>query len=230
MNVKQHLKQRAQTDLQTIKDSDNGNTLRKLGVEYPVPQSKKKRFGSKWLFAAMGATLSLVLVLCVIFLLPTQEGPIYLDENVEKITATFEDLNSDIHDFYLNVDESVFSVQTRKTIDKITGDVLYYIINLDSYDTVYQIEIVIVCNPRYHYSQFEFPITPITAEIENFKLLYHSIESEPDPQFGLTYLSCLAEITGKTDTIYFTKYQEMLLTPDGTFLQMVQELVQPATK
>lgn len=231
MNVKRHLKQQAQTDLQTIKDSDNGNTLKTLGVEYPTQQPKKRQTWSKWLFASMGAVLSLALVLCVVFLLPSQNTePIYLEENEERIESNIDEANKSAHDFFLNIDESLYSIQTRKTVDKITGDVLCYTVNLDSYDTVYQIEIVIVCNPRYHYSQFEFPITPITAEIENFKLLYHSIESEPDPQFGLTYLSCLAEITGKTDTIYFTKYQEMLLTPDGTFLQMVQELVQPATK
>ena len=115
MNVKRHLKQQAQTDLQTIKDSDNGNTLKTLGVEYPTQQPKKRQTWSKWLFASMGAVLSLALVLCVVFLLPSQNTePIYLEENEERIESNIDEANKSAHDFFLNIDESLYSIQTRK--------------------------------------------------------------------------------------------------------------------
>lgn len=126
--------------------------------------------------------------------------------------------------------EIIYSVQITKTYDSISGDALYYKMSLDSFDTLISLEIVAVCNPRFHYSTFYFSsTTPDQAMLPQYKMLYER-EIAPNPQYGLDSLSCIAKIDGKTDTTYVTRYTELLIEPDGNFFDVIQQIVQPVTR
>ncbi len=230
MKAKKYLKEKARKDQQEIMDADDGRTLRALGVKYPAAAARPKRGGwKKWAIGGAIATASLVLIVSFAVSHTFHPKDVYLEANFETRASSCAELNSEMHDFAFEIDESVYSVQLTRTNDSVSGDVLYYKISLDRYNALSKIEFVAVCNAKFDYTPFEFESKPQTKALESYKIKYHFITAK-DEQFGLDNLLATAEIDGKTDTVYVTKYEELLDKPDPAFFGVIESIVQPVNK
>lgn len=227
MNAKKYLKQQAHKDRQDILDADKGETLRALGVSYPSV-SQKQRVLKRWLIGAASAVVSIILIVCVIVFYPTEHEIVYWDVNFESRISTASEMNSELHDFSFAIDENVFSAQISRMNDSISGDVLYYKVSLNSYDAFIKMDLVVVCNSRYSYTDFSFATTPEEKFLDSYNVVY-SFQTRPDLQFGLEQLTGNAEIDGKNDTLYVITYTELLVDANPAFFDIIQKIVQPVT-
>ena len=225
MNVKRYLKKQARKDQQAIIEADRGDTLRALGVDYPAPKQKKRNIMG-WSLGAAGVAVSAILIVSIVMFYPTQAETIYWDMNFENRASTLSEMNSELHDFAFEVNESAYSVRLTRTSDSVSNDLLYYTIFLNSYDSLVKMELVAVCNPKFEYKDFEFLQAPTSKSLPLYNVLYE-FETRPDPQFDLEWLSCTAEIDGKQDIVYVRKYEELLVQPDPAFFDIIQTIVKP---
>ena len=225
MNVKRYLKKQARKDQQAIIEADEGKTLRVLGIDYPAPKQKSRMIPS--ILGIAGAAVSIVLIVCIITFYPFQSNVEYIDANFENRTASLTEMNSELHDFTFEVDESVYSIRLARISDRVSNDLLYYTISLNSYDSLVTMDIVAVCNPNFEYKDFEYSKAPTLKALPLYDVLY-DFQTKPDPQFGLDLLSCTAEIDGNRDIVYVRKYQELLVQPEPAFFDIIQTIVKPA--
>lgn len=225
MNVKKYLKKQAEQQKQEILNSDNGERLRDL--QNMVEEKPKKRPKLRvWLPATLSAvTAAAVVLTCVIIYYPTENERIeYLDANLISVDSTLEELNKDVKEVELQVDSAIYSYTVKKTSDLVSGDVLFYITTIKSLDTFVKMDIVNVCNPNYKYKDFNLPNNPTTTKLTNYTVSY-KISTSINEEFGLETLHASAEIHKGKEYIYVTNYSEMLLTPDGSFLEILQSIV-----
>ena len=179
-----------------------------------------------WLLGAASVAVSCILIICVVIFYPTQSPTIYWDMNFENRASTLTEMNSELHDFTFEVDESVYSIRLSRISDSVSNDILYYTISLNSYDSLVTMELVAVCNPKFEYKGFEFSRTPTSKSLPLYDILY-VFETSPKPQFGLDLLSCTAEIDGNRDIVYVKQYEELLVQPEPAFFDIIQTIVKP---
>ncbi len=226
MNVKRYLKKQARKDRQAIIDADDGKTLRALGIDYHAPKPKKRRL-TGWLLGAASVAVSSILIVCIVMFYPTQQPQtIYWDMNFESRESTLSEMNSELHDFTFEIDESIYLPQIARTYDSVSNDLLYYTISLNSYDSFVTMELVAVCNPQFEYKNFEFSQTPSAKSLDQYDILY-DFRTKSEAHFGFELLSCLAEIDGKQDIVYVRKYEELLVQPEPAFFDIIQTIVKP---
>lgn len=225
MNVKRYLKKHAEKDRQKILSADNGAFLREL--EQMVVEKPKKRPQLRvWLPATLSAVASAaVVVTCIVVYYPSESEHIeYLDANLIYSDSDLDELNKDIKQVDLQIDTSLYSYFVKKASDKVSGDVLFYSISIKSIDTFTQLEIVTVCNENYQYKDFSFSDTTNSVVLDNYSVTYETSVSV-DPEYGVDLLNGLAEIHKGDEYIYVTKYSELLLSPEGSFLEILQSIV-----
>lgn len=224
MNAKSYLKKQARKDQQAIIDADDGKTLRALGIDYHAHKQKNRMLPS--ILGIAGTAVSIVLIVCIIAFYPFQSKVEYIDANLESRKSTISEMNSELHDFTFEIDESSFSVQMTRTYDSISNDSLFYTVFLKSYDSLVNMQLISVCNPKFEYKAFEFLQTPTSKSLPLYDVLYE-FETRPDPQFDFEWLSCTAKINGKQDIIYVKQYEELLVQPEPAFFDIIQTIVKP---
>ena len=226
MNVKRYLKKQARKDQQAIIEADDGKTLRVLGIDYSAPKQKNRRIMG-WLLGAASVAVSSILIVCIVIFYPTQQPQtIYWDMNFESRESTLSEMNSELHDFTFEIDESRYWPQIARTYDSVSNDLLYYTISLNSYDSLVKMDIVAVCNPKFEYKDFEYSKAPTLKALPLYDVLY-DFQTKPDPQFGVDLLSCNAEIDGKQDIVYVKQYEELLVQTEPAFFDIIQTIVKP---
>lgn len=224
MNVKRFLKKQARKDQQAIIEADDGKTLRALGIDYHAHKQKIRILPS--ILSIAGAAVSIVLIVCIIAFYPFQSKVEYIDANLESRESTLSEMNSELHDFTFEIDESIYLPQIARTYDSVSNDLLYYTISLNSYDSLVKMELVAVCNPKFKYKDFEFSQTPSTKSLDQYNILY-DFRTKTEEQFGLESLSGIAEIDGKQDIVYVRQYEELLVQPEPAFFDIIQTIVKP---
>lgn len=207
-------------------DADDGKTLRALGIDYHAPKQKNRRIMG-WLLGAASVVASSILIVCIVIFYPAQQPQtIYWDANLESRESTISEMNSELHDFFIEIDESSFSVQMTRTYDSVSNDALFYKVLLKSYNSIVTMELIAVCNSKFEYKAFEFLQTPTSKSLPFYNVLYE-FETRPDPQFDLEWLSCTAEVDGKQDIVYVKQYEELLVQPEPAFFDIIQTIVKP---
>lgn len=225
MNVKKYLKQQAEQDKQKILNADGGEFLREL--QQMVEEKPKKRPRLRvWLPATLSAVASAaVVVTCVVVYAPSgSEHTEYLDNNLISVDSTIEELNQDVKEVDLQIDPATYSYTIKKTSDSVSGDVLYYLVKIESVDTLIQMNIVTVCNPYYTYKDFSFSDATTEIKLDNYSVTYES-SVNVDPEFGFETLEIQAHISKGKENIYILNYAELLLSSDGSFLEVLQSIV-----
>lgn len=220
------MKNQAQQDRQAILEEDGGKTLSVLGVDCNKKKQPRHRI---WIAGAAGMAVSLAVVLVCVFTIdpPASQPEKFLEENFATETSTVEQMNTELHDFFLTIDEDAFQIYITRTYDSVSQEALFYQLSINRYDNSLHGEFYITCNENYHYSDFTFSKTPIVENLPNYSVTY---QLESTMKFGLEQINCKAQIEGNTDHIYITKYDELLLDPDHTFLDSVQTLIHPTEK
>ena len=233
MNVKKYLKQQAEQDRKEILASDDGEFLRALQQQVqPKPQAKKRVPLRVWLPSLASAVAAVVLITCIAVYYPFDtDQPVvppppkeYLDANLSTTDSTLEEFTRDVKEFGLQIDSALYTYNVKKTSDSVSGDVLYYHVVIDDFDLIYHMEIVTVCNPNYKYKDFTFEEQTSEATLTAYTVTY-STSTTVDPEFGIEILHAKAQIQKGQEMIYVLNYSELLLSPDGTFLETLQSIV-----
>ncbi len=223
MNVKKYLKKQAEQDKQEIRDSDNGERLRAL-QELVTEKPKKRPALRVWLPAALSAVASIVVMItCLVVYYTKDDEAHYLDTNLIFTVSSLEELNQDLDEFEIQFNPA-YSYNVKKTSDKVSGDVLYYFTQIQIPDSFIALDFVTVCNPNYEYKHFELSGKTTTAQLANYTVTYSSF-IETDPQFDFETLKANAEIHKGKESVYVTQYTEILFTPEGSFLEVLQSIV-----
>lgn len=226
MNVKKYLREQAKKDYQEILSADDGELLRSLQARV-VEKPRKCRYPSHfkaWIAGVASIMVAVIVVVCTIAFFPTDSPEIYLEENHASYVSDLGSLNQDMHEFYLTVDDSLYDIHVNKTIDKISGDVLFYSANIVSFDTLVRADIVAVCNKHYKYN-FHTPDEPVTAELEHYRIVYQTTISA-DPDFGVNMLNGIGAIQKESEYIFITSYNELMLDENGSFFDIIQSIIQ----
>ncbi len=196
--------------------------LQQMVVEKP----KKRPNLRVWLPATLSAVATAaVIVTCVVVYYPKNDEHIeYLDANLVYSDSTLDGLNKDVKEVEIQIDTAIYSYTVKKISDGISGDVLFYLTKIQGTDSFVDIEIVTVCNPNYKFKNFQLTNKATTAQLTNYSVTYQTF-TNLNPEFGFESLNATAEIHKGKEFIYVTKYSELLLSSDGSFLEILQSIV-----
>ena len=223
MRAKKYLKQQAKQDREKLLEEDK-DFLRVLEQQVAEEPPKNRLRFPRWLFALAGSIVAAVLIVCFAVFFPFKKKVTYFDGNLDQTSSSFDELNLNIQNFQFHFNESLYSLTVRKTFDKISGDTLFYTANLTAFDNTVVLEIVTVCNPNYQYKNFSYNNDTQNQALANYTVTYSFITTT-DEEFGFETLHATASIQKGKEMVYVTKYSELLLTPDGTFLETLQSIV-----
>lgn len=233
MNAKKYLKQQAEQDRKEILASDDGEFLRALQQQVqPKPQAKKRVPLRVWLPSLASAVAAVVLITCITVYYPfDSDQPVvpppqteYSDDNLVGSDSTLEELTRDVKEFNLQIDPALYTYTVTKYYDSVSGDVLYYNVIVNDFDLIYNMSLAIVCNPNYNFKEFDFGGETSDTTLTSYTVTY-STETTVNSEFGLEALLAKAQIKKGQEIVYVTDYRELLLSPEGTFLETLQSIV-----
>lgn len=185
----------------------------------PQKQSFWKRY-SKWLISAAGVAASAIILVCVLVFYPfaANTSTVYLDENLEVHNSTIDEMDADMKEYEFNL--SALDVSVDKTIDKISGDTLFYTVKTTGVSQI-KLTFVAVCNPNYTYPNFEVTDDYIYTALQNYSVTYMQTILHAS---GIPQLSARAKIQRNKEIIYLTDYQAYQLDSSRTIIDVIQEM------
>lgn len=226
MNVKKYLRKEAQKTHQEILSADNGAFLEQLKITVENNKPPRKSIWKKWLAGTGCCVLAAVVaIVCSVAFLHTNNTPVYLEENFVIEQTAYTHFNEEQKEFTLNIDTDIFSVNARRTYDKITGNLLYYTIALQSEKAPITADIVIICNRYYTHEIYTKANLDTQVELTGYTLTYRT-ETISDPDFDTKFFHASGEIFGDEIKIYIRNYNETLTTENEHFLSFVQDTIQ----
>lgn len=223
MNIKKRLEQEAKSTHQKILEEGDRCFLSSLREK--TPKSKSHFYHWKaWLTGVFCIVSAALIFLCAVFLIPSEERIVYYEKNFQSSASDIDTLNADLKDFQISIGEMLRVTNVERTIDKPSGDLLFYEMTLQTSDTRIQTRITIVCNQNYYYDD-QLKVSYQQAQLSDFTVLYY-IESSVNLTFQCQSITAYAKIEGEHDRIYITDYQEISIDENGTLLQFIQDLIQ----
>ena len=225
MTSKKYLKKFAKEDRNSIL-SESGNLLQKLEVqlaEKPV-QNSVLRFKPFWI--CISEVAGMLLLMFVLFFYPANNHKVkYLDDNFITYESNITELNASLQEFSISSSPSNFLIDVKKTIDSISGDLIYYAAIVQRSDSSDLIKFTYVVNPYYEYKDFQITKKFVRASFSGFPIYYKSNKSFDDE--GNIVLSGSACIQTKHESIYITSFSKTLDDPLETFPHAIGEFIKP---
>ena len=220
MKKNKYLKQQADIEKQRILEEGKNQKYEAMLNQIksaPQKQSFWKRY-SKWLISAAGVAASAIILVCVFVFYPFADNTVlYLEDNFEVHDSTIDEMDADMKEYKFNLSDLDISVD--KTIDKISGDTLFYTVKTTGVSQI-KLTFVAVCNPNYTYKNFETTDDFVHTEIPNYSISYmQMIDFE-----GIARLTARAKIQRNKEIIYLTDYQAYLLDSSRTIIDIIQEM------
>ena len=227
MNVKKYLKDKAKQDRETLLTDSDEIFLDDLKSKAEENSVKRKDSHSRfWVSALIGAMALILVVVSVLVFYPHPDNEIkYLESNFEHIESDIEDVEKSLHDFSLTIDSSAYSCGVVKVVDTVSGDTVYYTLNIQSVDLLKNIELVIVTNENYQYNAAFDTNEFISVDNSSYSFIYYTDKSI-DEEFGLEVLNAQAELHKGKEYIYVLDYKEMLFDPVGSFIETIQGMIE----
>ena len=225
MNIKKRLEQEAKFTHQQILEESNKNFLSALQGQ--SSELKRKPLLLHWRAWATGAACTVagvILIVCSVFFLPNNSHVIYYEENFQASESTITMLNADLKEFQIDLGDDFTFSNLKRTIDGLSGDLLFYEGTLKKMDNSIQTNLTIVCNRHYEYDGF--PMKPSFEQMTlSHCLVYYYIEPPLKTLPQSPIVQATAKVQGKNEIIYFTNYREIALDGNGTLLEFIQSLI-----
>lgn len=226
MNVKKYLRKAAKKTHQEILSADNGAFLEQLKITVENNKPPRKSIWKKWLAGTGCCILAAVIaIVCSVAFLRTNNIPVYLEENLITEKTSYTRFNDEQKEFALNIDTEIFSVNASRTYDKISGNLLFYTLLLNSTKPLIKVEMDIICNRYYQYEYISKTKLDTQVELTDYTLTYRT-ETISDPDFDTKFFHASGEIFGDEIKIYIRNYDETLTTENEHFLSFVQDTIQ----
>ena len=238
MDIDKFLKKVAEEDRESLINDKDIEFLASIGVDYnkkriaaqnEPPASyylTAKPFNYRVLWVCLAIFIVVVITVSIIlysyFKPNLVEPPIqYFEGNFVKVDSDIDELNADLELFSLVVNENDYDLLIEKTYDSLSGDTLYYRLNISLQNgKLFKLDIVV--NRLYEYKQFSFDREPVETKISGYTLKYVEDIEEMFPP--------LTKVTGKGEMrigeqwIYIEKFEEMTLG-QSTFIETLQSII-----
>lgn len=222
MKANKFLKHQADLEKQQILEEGKNQKyeamLDQIKSAHPSKKSFWKRY-SKWLISAAGVATTAIILVCVFVFYPFADNTVlYLEDNFEVRDSSVDEMDADMQEYEFNLSDLDISVD--KTIDKISGDTLFYTVKTTGVSQI-RLTFVAVCNPNYTYTHFDITDNYIHTELPNYSITFMQTAT---PSGELTRLSARAKIQRNKDIIYLTDYQAYQLDSSRTIIDVIQEM------
>lgn len=214
-----------QSDLEkrrVLEEGKNQNYAVMLEQVESVPQEQSfwKR-NSKWFISAASVAASAIILVCVFAFHPFSDNSVvYSEDNFEIRNSSIEEMDADMKEFAFDIDVSDLGVSVNKTVDKISGDTIFYTVKTSAVSQI-KLTFIAVCNPNYTYRDFEINDDFTSVALADYSVTYMQTFL---PSGEITQLSARAKIQKKKEIVYLTEYQEYLLGAQRTILDVIQEM------
>lgn len=181
-----------------------------------TPATSKSR-KKTWFFWGLASLVLVIVATSVLLFVPKEDNQVgYLDDNIGKQVSDITKVNSYIskHKFSEDINWSV-----KEAFDTVSNDVLFYEMAYTNVETMQEISLMIVVNPKYIYKDAETNLTySITTNDLNWK--YSMFVEEDD----LVSFEAKGETTCENIKIYF-KYTELSLSTESSINDLLKQVL-----
>lgn len=224
MNVKKYLNKRAKQDRETLYTEQDKVFLEDLKEKADNNSKSRKRNTLKiWIPSSIGAVATILAIVCVIVFYSHYDIE-YLEGNFESVKSDITEVQADLNDFSLTIDSSIYNCDIMKVKDQVSGDTIYYVLRIESFDTIKRMEIVAVTNQNYRYNAFKDTSNFLTYGDSSYSFIYQT-EILIDEEYGFEILNGQAELHKAKEYIYIQSYSEILLDLEGSFIETIQDMI-----
>ncbi|MCL2798044.1 MAG: hypothetical protein FWD58_08345 [Firmicutes bacterium] len=192
---------------------------------------RKRRLRLIWI-SLSSSMVTVAVVISLVFLwplmFPTTDSPPgkhYLLENEESTISSLSDLNADIQNFFLELDVG-YESKIRHWFDSVSGDTLYYELDLGNQDTLETIIIYIYINPYYENKEDLKDINPADVNeiaVGEFIVMCNKVVEDKDWAFLLSYRA-VSEHNGVT---IYIEYEQLSLDEESNFFNFFEQTFRP---
>lgn len=235
MRIKKYLKEKACAQRQEILEKSDKTVFDDMFEQNGNTVKIKSNIHTRLIIISASATALILaaVLICIFVFNPARVNDIvYYEKNFISETSTVEDMNENFKEFSFDIDTSLYDVNIKKTIDKLSGDTILYSVHAEnkvdsitenSYPVI-AFDFVAVCNPYYTYKDFAELQNYTVAELQNYKVIYN-FNFEQDPDFGIYNYKARAKIEKGSEFIYIINYSEFRTVEGSLFLQTIEEVI-----
>lgn len=181
------------------------------------------------ILGSSAASVILTVVLCLVFLLPSNLGPgivdppkkHYLLENEVSVPSDIEELNLNLSGVIINL-TSRYDFKIQRTYDSESNDNLFFLISIAGEDTFETVKIYVYINPDYEHKKqtIEEPIK--TKNIGGFDVEYkESITKDSDEIFTFIYVAK----TAHENLAIYLEYEQLWFKEETNFFNFFEETI-----
>ena len=237
MKIKKFLEKVAEEDRESMINDGDIEFLASIGVDYnkkKVAAAKEpnasyyltaRAFNPKALMIGIACFLVAVIAVSIILYYYLKPAPVhYFEDNFVEVDSNLQELNSDLELFSMNIDETVYELGIKKTYDSLSGDDLFFTLELNSKQgPSKKIRLKVVVNSLYENDNLIYDKEPIEETFTNYTIKYAEISN---PMSGSPFITveCRGEIQIGEQYFYITKYDEIALG-QSTFIETLQSII-----
>ena len=241
MKIKKFLEKVAEEDRESMINDGDIEFLASIGVDYnkkKVAAAKEpdasyyltaRAFNPKALMIGIACFLVAVIAVSIILYYYLKPAPVappvhYFEDNFVEVDSNLQELNSDLKLFSMTIDEAEYELGVKKTYDSLSGDDLYFTLELYSKRSLgknFRLEVVV--NSLYEHDDTAFDKEPIEKQISGHTIKYAETTT---PMSGSPFITveCQGEMQIGEQYIYITKYDEIALG-QSTFIETLQSII-----
>ena len=241
MKIKKFLEKVAEEDRESLINDGDIEFLASIGVDYNKKKAAAAKepdasyyltartFNPKALMIGIACFLVAVIAVSIILYYYLKPAPVtpplqYFEDNFVEADSNLQELNTDLKLFSINVDEAEYELGVKRTYDSVSGDDLYFALELNSkrgLSKKFRLEIVV--NSLYEHDDLVYNKEPVEEQFSEYKIKYAETNN---PMVGSPFITveCRGEIQIGEQYIYITKYDEMAFG-QSTFIETLQSII-----
>ncbi len=207
---------------------DNTDFYNSVKSKYYPNKTANKRIHILRLSYAVVVGLILIICLSVVLAkvldndLENDTNKNYLFQNEKNTVADLFELNGNLNDIFLDIDNNAYEFNIVRVYDSISGDNLYFVMNIEGSDFIENIEMYFFINPDYkHINKLEGNEIK-TIQVNSLDIKY--IEDISEDSDGLFNLNYIAQIDDNKSVIYI-EYEQSWDENSTNFFNFLEQTI-----
>lgn len=206
--------QEVKADLQ---DYENYTFRDKFVEEAKKTPATSKSHKKSWFFWGLASLVLVIVATSVLFFVPKEDNDtVYLDENITTQVVDIEKVNNFFskHKFFQSINWDV-----NEASDKISSDVLFYELSYSNTETMQNMSLLVIVNPKYVYKNVVSDLDDsFTVDDLTWK---YNVASDGEE---LVTFNIKGETTCENIKIYF-KYTEVSLSTESNINDFLKQVL-----
>ena len=241
MKIKKFLEKAAEEDRESLINDGDIEFLASIGVDYNKKKAAAAKepdasyyltaraFNQKALMIGIACFLVAVIAVSIIlyyYLKPAHVAPPlqYFEDNFVEVDSNLQELNTDLKLLSITVDEAEYELEVKRTYDSLSGDDLYFTLELYAKGGIskkFRLEVVV--NSLYKHDDLVYSKEPVVEQFSEYTIKYEVISN---PMIGSPFITVKSrgEMQIGEQYIYITKYDEIALG-QSTFIETLQSII-----